>query len=174
MFYFIASDYFHVARLESFIEFWHVFPVSPLGLPIVTQAIGIGVLCFRACEMLSASFPLLILLAISVLQLDAKVLRIEISSRQDVLGRHSSGNAGPYQRIVGKIYYAAPVGNWHDTQVFDLANAVNEKDGGGAVLRGLDRDSSQGCEQGQRGYAAGSSQSRRQSDCAVWTAVTGI
>ena len=75
------------------------------------------------------AFPLLILLAISVLQLDAKVLRVEITSRQDVLGGQSFGNAGPYERIVGKIYYAAPVGNWHDTQVFDLANAVNEKDG---------------------------------------------
>ncbi len=75
------------------------------------------------------AFPLLLLLAISVLQLDAKVLRVEITSRQDVLSGQSFGNAGPYERIVGKVYYAAPVGNWHDTQVFDLANAVNEKDG---------------------------------------------
>ncbi|MFZ0394339.1 MAG: alpha/beta hydrolase domain-containing protein [Terracidiphilus sp.] len=74
-------------------------------------------------------FSLLILLAISVLQLDAKVLRVEITARQDVLGGQPFGNAGPYERIVGKIYYAAPVGNWHDTQVFDLKNAVNEKDG---------------------------------------------
>ncbi|MGA7256991.1 MAG: hypothetical protein WCF17_02345 [Terracidiphilus sp.] len=31
VFYFIASDYFHVARLKSFIEFWHVFrePTHP-------------------------------------------------------------------------------------------------------------------------------------------------
>ncbi len=74
-------------------------------------------------------FALLILFATPVLQLSAKVLRVEITSRQDVLGEQSFGNAGQYERIVGKIYYAAPVGNWHDTQVFDLADAVNEKDG---------------------------------------------
>lgn len=74
-------------------------------------------------------FSLLILIATCVLQLPAKVLRVEITSRQDVLGGQSFGSAGPYERIVGKIYYAAPVANWHDTQVVDLANAVNEKDG---------------------------------------------
>jgi len=82
--------------------------------------------CMRkACRL----FCLLLVVAISALQLHAKVLRVEIASRQDVLGGQSFGSAGPYERIVGKIYYAAPVGNWHDTQVVDLANAVNEKDG---------------------------------------------
>ena len=93
------------------------------------ERVEIAVLCFRACAYPARVFSLLILLAISVLQLDAKVLRVEITSRQDVLGGQPFGNAGQYERIVGKIYYAAPVGNWHDTQVFDLKNAVNEKDG---------------------------------------------
>ena len=74
-------------------------------------------------------FYLLILLSILVLPLDAKVLRVEITSRQDVLGGQSFGNAGPYERIVGKIYYDAPIANWHDSQVVDLENAVNAKDG---------------------------------------------
>jgi hypothetical protein len=74
-------------------------------------------------------FLFLIFLTISVLQLQAKVLRVEITSRQDVLGGQAFGNAGPYERIVGKVYYSAPVGNWHDAQVFDVKNAVNEKDG---------------------------------------------
>lgn len=30
VFYFIASDYFHVARLKGFVEFWHVFREPPL------------------------------------------------------------------------------------------------------------------------------------------------
>ena len=71
----------------------------------------------------------LILLCLVALHLQAKVLRVEIASRQDVLGGQSFGSAGPYERIVGKVYYSVPIANWHDTQVFDLANAVNEKDG---------------------------------------------
>ena len=72
---------------------------------------------------------LLVLLAIPVLELHAKVLRVEITSRQDVLGGQSFGDAGPYERIVGKVYYEAPVANWHDSQVVDIGNAVNESNG---------------------------------------------
>ena len=61
--------------------------------------------------------------------LAAKVVRVEVVSRTDVLNGQPFGQAGAYERIVGKVYYSVPVANWHDTQVFDLANAVNEKDG---------------------------------------------
>lgn len=59
----------------------------------------------------------------------ARVVRVEITSRTDVLNGQPFGQAGPYERIIGKVYYSVPVANWHDTQVVDLANAVNEKNG---------------------------------------------
>jgi hypothetical protein len=74
-------------------------------------------------------FALLLLTFAAAPPLKARVIRVEITSRTHVLNGQSFGNAGAYERIVGRIYYSVPVANWHDTQVVDLANAVNEKDG---------------------------------------------
>ncbi|MEO7649947.1 MAG: hypothetical protein ABIZ80_05730, partial [Bryobacteraceae bacterium] len=35
-----------------------------------------------------------------------KLLRIELSERSDVLGNHSFGKTGPYERMIGKAYFA--------------------------------------------------------------------
>lgn len=68
-------------------------------------------------------------LCISAGPIAARVVRVEITSRTDVLNGQQFGNAGAYERIVGRVYYSVPVANWHNSAVFDLANAVNEKDG---------------------------------------------
>src|SRR5580704_1874292 len=38
--------------------------------------------------------------------LPAGLLRIELSERSDVLGGKSFGNVGPYERLVGRAYFA--------------------------------------------------------------------
>jgi Alpha/beta hydrolase domain len=61
--------------------------------------------------------------------LPARVLRVEVSSRQDVLNGQPFGNAGPYERIRGKVYFALQVANAHNRRIVDLDKAVNLKDG---------------------------------------------
>lgn len=59
----------------------------------------------------------------------ARVVRVEIATRQDVLGGKVFGNAGAYERITGRVYFSLPVDNPHNAQIVDLRNAGNLKDG---------------------------------------------
>ena len=61
--------------------------------------------------------------------LHARVLRVEIASRQDVLGGRSFGSVGAYERIRGKVYFAVAVNNRHNRRIVDLDKAVNLKNG---------------------------------------------
>jgi Alpha/beta hydrolase domain len=63
------------------------------------------------------------------LPLDARVIRVEIASRQDVLNGKAFGEVGAYERITGHIYFSVRVANPHNQRIVDLANAVNLKDG---------------------------------------------
>jgi hypothetical protein len=69
------------------------------------------------------------LLAGAPMLLWARVLRVEISSRQEVLGGRAFGKAGPYERITGRIYFAVPVANVHNRGIVDLDKAVNLRNG---------------------------------------------
>ena len=71
----------------------------------------------------------LLLLVLVALPLDARVLRVEIASRTDVLNGKLFGDAGACERIIGRVYFSLPVANPHNRQIVDLANAVNLKDG---------------------------------------------
>ncbi len=52
-------------------------------------------------------FKNLCLLTLSLAQLGpSAVLRVEVSKRSDVLGGKSFGSAGPYERMVGKVFFA--------------------------------------------------------------------
>ena len=68
-------------------------------------------------------------LALTVLPLNARVLRVEIASRTDVLNGKPFGDAGAYERIIGRVYFSLPVANPHNLRIVDLGNAVNLKDG---------------------------------------------
>jgi len=70
-----------------------------------------------------------VLLIASSSTIFARVLRVEIASRQDVLGGKSFGDAGPYERILGTVYFSLPVDNPHNAGIVDLKNAVNLHDG---------------------------------------------
>src|SRR5215469_211390 len=75
----------------------------------------------------SASFFLLILLL--TIPLNARVTRVEIASRADVLNGKPFGDAGPYERVNGRVYFSLPIANPHNQRIVDLANAVNLKNG---------------------------------------------
>jgi len=71
----------------------------------------------------------LLILFLSVLPLDARVNRVEVTSRADVLGGKKLGDAGAYERIIGRVYFSLAVANPHNQRIVDLRNAVNVKDG---------------------------------------------
>jgi len=72
---------------------------------------------------------IVLLLACAAPVLLARVVRVEVASRSDVLGGQSFGNAGPYERITGRVYFAVAVANAHNRRIVDLEKAVNLKNG---------------------------------------------
>ncbi len=56
-------------------------------------------------------------------------MRVEISSRTDVLQGQKFGDAGSYERIMGRIYFSVAVSSPHNRRIVDLSNAVNLKSG---------------------------------------------
>jgi alpha/beta hydrolase family protein len=72
---------------------------------------------------------LLTLLVVASLPLSARVTRVEILSRTEVLAGKSFGEAGAYERITGRMHFSLPVANPHNQRIVDLRNAVNLKDG---------------------------------------------
>lgn len=71
----------------------------------------------------------LLVLFLAVLPLDARVVRVEIASRQDVLNGQAFGDVGAYERVTGRVYFSLPIANPHNQRIVDLGNAVNLKDG---------------------------------------------
>jgi hypothetical protein len=59
----------------------------------------------------------------------ARVTRVEITSRTDVLEAKPFGDSGPYERITGRVYFAVAVANIHNQRIVDLSNAVNLQNG---------------------------------------------
>jgi Alpha/beta hydrolase domain len=59
----------------------------------------------------------------------ARVTRVEIDSRTDVLQGKSFGDAGAYERLSGQIFYSVRVDNPRNSRIVDLRNAVNLKHG---------------------------------------------
>ena len=72
---------------------------------------------------------LLICFLFSVFPLNARVVRVEITSRHDVLDGKSFADAGPYERVSGRVYFSVPVDNSHNRRIVDLPNAVTLKNG---------------------------------------------
>jgi Alpha/beta hydrolase domain len=78
---------------------------------------------FRRCACLLAQ-----LLAV-IPAVHAGVVRVELSSRTDILDGKTFGERGAYERIVGRVYFSAAVANPHNSAIVDLGNAVNLKNG---------------------------------------------
>jgi hypothetical protein len=61
--------------------------------------------------------------------LHARVLRVEIATRADVLNGKPFGDAGAYERITGRVFFSLPIANPHNQSIVDLRNAVNLQNG---------------------------------------------
>src|SRR2546423_1497858 len=61
--------------------------------------------------------------------LSARVTRVEITSRTDVMGGKPFGAAGAYERITGRVYFSLELANPHNASIVDLKNSVNLKNG---------------------------------------------
>ena len=71
----------------------------------------------------------LLCVLVFIYPLEARVIRVDITSRQDVLDGKSFGDVGAYERIAGRIYFSVRIDNPRNQRIVDLANAVNLKDG---------------------------------------------
>ena len=74
-------------------------------------------------------FLIALLILVCGSQLNARVKRVEITSRTDVLGGMAFGESGAYERITGRVYFAVSTANGHNRTIVDLENAENLKDG---------------------------------------------
>jgi Alpha/beta hydrolase domain len=74
-------------------------------------------------------FAVLLLLGWVSTPLEARVTRIEIESRTDVLQGKTFGDVGAYERLTGQIHYTVRVENPHNSRIVDLRKAVNLRQG---------------------------------------------
>lgn len=82
-------------------------------------------------RMLSKYFKILLLTVLACVSVpsQAKVKRVETTSREDVLHGKEFGAAGAYERITGRIYFSVAIANPHNRAIVDLEKAENLKDG---------------------------------------------
>lgn len=66
----------------------------------------------------------------------AEVARVEIAARTDVLGGKPFGDAGPYEKIVGKVFFAVDPNHPANKQIADIDKAP--RDAAGRVLFSAD------------------------------------
>lgn len=59
----------------------------------------------------------------------ARVVRVDITSRTDIEGGSPFGAGGPYERIVGRVYFVFDPRNPHDRQIVDLSLAPRNSSG---------------------------------------------
>ncbi len=76
-----------------------------------------------------AAISLLLAFLVCSSELHARVTRVEIASRTDVIAGRQLGAVGTYERIVGRVFFSLPLANPHNQQIVDLDNAVNLKNG---------------------------------------------
>jgi Alpha/beta hydrolase domain len=78
---------------------------------------------FRRCVCLLAH------LLVVVPAVHAAVVRVETSSRTEVLDGKTFGERGAYERIIGRVYFSVAAANPHNGAIVDLGNAANLKNG---------------------------------------------
>lgn len=59
----------------------------------------------------------------------SEVVRVEIASRQEVLGGKSFGSVGSFEKVVGKVYFAVSPDNPHNKMIVDLDKAPRNGQG---------------------------------------------
>jgi hypothetical protein len=71
----------------------------------------------------------LLMSAILVPLAQARVVRVEITSRADIQDGKPFGNSGPYEKILGRVYFAVDPANLHNRQIVDLDKAPRNAHG---------------------------------------------
>jgi hypothetical protein len=71
----------------------------------------------------------LLMSAILVSLAQARVVRVEITSRGDIQEGKPFGNAGAYEKIIGRVYFAVDPSNLHNRQIVDLDKAPRNAHG---------------------------------------------
>ena len=66
---------------------------------------------------------------LSAVGAEAHVTRVEIISRTDIQDGCAFGLAGPYEKIVGRVYFAVDPANIHNRQIVDLDKAPRNAQG---------------------------------------------
>jgi len=79
--------------------------------------------------MLTILIRVLLLAALAATPLCAKVVRIEVDSRKDILDGRSFGIAGPFEKLAGKIYFAVDPGNSANRIITDIDKAARNEQG---------------------------------------------
>jgi hypothetical protein len=74
-------------------------------------------------------FKRLVLVLLFAMPLQAEVVRIEVKSRADILAGKSFGNAGAYEKVAGRIYFAADPRNSANQIVADIDKAPKNSSG---------------------------------------------
>src|SRR5580704_19158138 len=72
---------------------------------------------------------LALIVAFAPATMRAEVTRVEITSKQDVLGGKAFGTVGAYEKLSGKIYFAVDPNNAHNKIIADLDKATRNADG---------------------------------------------
>ncbi len=72
---------------------------------------------------------ILVTAALSSPLFGARVVRVEIESREDVLGGRAFGPAGPYEKITGRVYFALDPANPMNARIVDLDLTPRNADG---------------------------------------------
>jgi hypothetical protein len=73
--------------------------------------------------MLFRSIAAVVLVFVTSWPLSAEVVRIEVQSRTDLVGGTPFGTTGPYEKLVGKIYFEVDPTNSANTIITDIAKA---------------------------------------------------
>ena len=73
----------------------------------------------------------LVALVVSLLpgMIRAEVTRVEITSREDVLGGKAFGSVGAYEKLFGKVYFAVDPNNEHNKIIADLDKVPKNSEG---------------------------------------------
>ncbi len=79
---------------------------------------------------LPARFTMVLLLCTAFIStLQARVVRVEITSRTDINNGKPFGAAGAYEKIIGRVYFAVDPLNVHNRQIVDLDKAPRNAQG---------------------------------------------
>ena len=71
----------------------------------------------------------LLLVTLFIPTMQARVVRVEITSRADIQDGKPFGTAGAYEKITGRVYFAVDPANLHNRQIVDLDKAPRNAQG---------------------------------------------